>query len=368
MAKTFRVAVVGCTKRGGYGHGLDYVWRKIPNAEIVAVADDDKMGLARASQRLKVEKTFDDWRKMLDETKPDVVAICPRWLDQHRDMVVGAAERGIHIYLEKPLCRTLAEADEMLAACDKTHVKLVIAHQTRYSPMVAVVKKLIAEGKIGKVLEYRGRGKEDATRGGGEDLWVLGSHVMDLTRSFAGHPLWCFASVTQGGQPLNKSHVAEGNEGIGLLAGDSVRAMYGMPDGSTAYFASQRRAGGNPSRFALQIYGSTGIFELGFGHLFPVKYLDDPAWSPGRSGKAWQNVSTAGIGVPEPLKDGGLDAGNELAVTDLLASIEENREPLGNLREARGATEMIVACFESQRVGGPVKLPLENRENPLAKL
>jgi predicted dehydrogenase len=368
MPKTYRIAVIGCTKRGGYGHGIDYVWRKIPNAEIVAVADDDKVGLARASERLKVEKTFDDYRKMLDEVKPDVVSICPRWIDQHRDMVVAAAERGCHIYLEKPLCRTLAEADEMVAACDKTHVKLVIAHQTRYSPKVAVVKGLLAEGKIGKVLEYRGRGKEDANRGGGEDLWVLGTHAMDLIRALAGHPLWCFASVTQEGQPLKKAHVAEGNEGIGLLAGDSVRAMYGMPDGSTAYYATQRKAAGNPSRYAVQIYGSTGVLEVGFGHLPVVKYLDDPSWSPGRSGKAWQDVSSAGIGQPEPLKDGGLDAGNELAVADLLASIEQNREPLGNLREARGATEMIVACFESQRQGKPVALPLENRQNPLASL
>lgn len=367
MQSTYRVAVIGRTGRGDYGHGLDTVWAEVPQTQVVAVADDDKMGLAAAAQRLKVDAAFSDYRAMLDKVRPDIVAICPRWLDEHRNMVVAAAERGIHIYMEKPLCRTLAEADEMIAACEKTHSRLALAHQTRYSPKIGAVKQILAEGKLGRVLEYRGRGKEDR-RGGGEDLWVLGSHIMDLIRNFGGHPQWCFASVTQGGQPIQSSDVAEGSEGIGPLAGDAVRALYGMPDGSTASFNSYRNAAGKLSRFGLQIYGSAGIVEILTGHMPSVKFLDDPSWSPGRSQAQWQDVSSAGIGQPEPINDGGLHGGNVLAVQDLLASIEENRQPLCNLYEARGAIEMIVATFESQRVGGPVNLPLDNRQNPLAML
>ena len=58
----------------------------------------------------------------------------------------------------------------------------------------------------------------------------------------------------------------------------------------------------------------------------------------------------------------------EFAVKDLLDAIENDRQPLGNIYEARGATEMIVATFESQRLGAAVKLPLENRKNPLTML
>ena len=368
MAKTYRVGVIGRTGRGNYGHGLDTVWRDLPNTQVVAVADDNKIGLAKTAQTLKVDKTFVDYRQMLDEMKPDVVSIAQRWIDQHHAMALECARRGIHMYMEKPFCRTLAEADEIVAACEKTHTRLCLSHQTRYSPKVEVVRRLIAEGKIGRVLEYRGRGKEDASRGGGEDLWVLGSHIMDLIRAFGGHPQWCFARVTQQGRPITASDVREGNEGIGPLAGDAVSAMYGMSDGSTAYFSSIRGASGSPSRFGLQIYGSAGVIEILTGHIPSVKYLPDPSWSPGRSGKAWQDVSTAGIGIKEPLADGGLHGGNVLAVTDLLAAIEENREPRGGMHEARGATEMIVATFESQRQGKPVSLPLENRNNPLTML
>jgi predicted dehydrogenase len=62
-------------------------------------------------------------------------------------------------------------------ACETHHVKLAIAHQTRYSPRLARVRELIAAGRLGDLLELRGRGKEDS-RGGGQDLMVLGTHII----------------------------------------------------------------------------------------------------------------------------------------------------------------------------------------------
>jgi len=85
-------------------------------------------------------------------------------------------------------------------------------------------------------------------------------------------------------------------------------------------------------------------------------------------GKAGVPVSAAGVGQPEPLSDGGLYAGNVLAVNDLIAAVEGDGQPQGSVYEARTATEMIVAVFESHRQGGPVAFPLENRQNPLAML
>ena len=104
-------------------------------------------------------------------------------------------------------------------------------------------------------------------------------------------------------------------------------------------------------------------------HRLPsVKFLGDPSWSPGRSGARWQNVSSAGIDRPEPLKEEKFEARHTLAIEDLLSAIEEDREPLSGVLEARGATEMIVAVFESARLRQPVPLPLENRKNPLRLL
>ena len=154
--------------------------------------------------------------------------------------------------------------------------------------------------KIGDILEMRGRGKEDR-RGGGEDLWVLGSHIMNLIQYFGSDPLWCFATVLQDGHPITKEDVAEGAEGIGPLAGDTVHAMYRLSEGQAAYFDSHRDAAGSPSRFGLQIFGSKGVIEILTGYIPAVYYLPDGSWSPGRSQKDWLPVSSAGIDKPEPL-------------------------------------------------------------------
>jgi predicted dehydrogenase len=367
MAKTLRACVIGSTGRGNYGHGIDMVWREVPGVEIVGVADDDKSGLAAAVKRLGVERGFADYREMLDKLKPDIVGIGPRWLDRHAEMVIAAAERGVHVYMEKPFCRSPAEADSMVRACESAHVKLAVAHQTRYSPLVEVVRRLIAEGKIGRVLELRGRGKEDR-RGGHEDLWVLGSHIMNLTATLGGAPLSCFGVVEQNGKPVTRADVVEANEGIGPMAGDSVRATYALEGGATAYFASTRGMAGKTSRFALQILGSAGIFEITSGYHPIVSYLDDPSWSPARGGSAWQKVSSAGIGKPEVLTDAGLPAGNVAVVKDLLQAIHDDRRPLCGMYEGRTIIEMISAVFESHRVGGPVPFPLTTRVNPLTLL
>ncbi len=365
----YRVAVIGHTGRGNYGHGLDVVWLGVPGVQVVAVADADPKGLADAVNRLGNPKGYADYRRMLDEAKPDLVSVAPRWLDQHCDMVVAAAERGVRgIYMEKPMCRTLAEADSMVAACEKHKVKFAIAFQTRYSQKLPVVHELIRSGQLGRIVEFQARGKEDH-RGGGEDLWVLGPHMFNLIRHFGGQAQWCFATVQQGGRPIRPEDVKPGNEGIGPLAGDEVHAVYGLSGGAVAYFDSTRNAGSRPTRFGLEIFGSQGVLQsFDTGHLPEMYFLPEPCWSAHRTKKAWLPVSSAGVGRPEPLENRGLDGGNLLAVKDLIEAVEDDRLPTSNIYEARAATEMIVAAFESQRLGGPVRFPLVNRQNPLDTL
>src|SRR5437870_4068830 len=80
-----RVGVIGHTGRGNYGHNLDTMWQQLPETEIVAVADPDAKGLAASLSKLKVAKGFAEYGKLLAEAKPDIVAICLRFIDQRRD-------------------------------------------------------------------------------------------------------------------------------------------------------------------------------------------------------------------------------------------------------------------------------------------
>jgi predicted dehydrogenase len=367
MPNTYRVAVIGRTGNGNYGHGLDVVWKAVENVEVVAVADEHEKGRAAAAERLKVKNTYADYHTMLEKEKPHLVSVADRYLDAHRDMVVACAKAGASVFLEKPMARTLAEADEMVTACETHHVKLAIAHQTRYSPRLARVRDLLADGKLGDLLEMHARGKEDA-RGGGQDLMVLGTHLFDLMRFLAGDARWCFARVLQNGKPATKADVREGGENMGPVLGDDIYAVYGFDKGVVGTFGTRKAKDGVNSRFALHLYGAKGAVQLTTGGLPDVYFLDDPSWMPGKSKSAWQEVTSAGVGKPEPLKDGGLAQGNVWIAQDLIESIEKDRQPLGGMYDGRAALEMILAVYESHRLKGPVELPLKNRKHPLTML
>lgn len=369
MPDKTKVAIIGHTGRGDYGHGIDVCWAELDGVEIVGVADPHEGGRVAAQKRLGNPPAFADYVEMLDRSKPEIVSICTRHPDQHKAMFLAAAERGIHAYMEKPMCATPAEADALVAASRKHKAKLALGYVTRYSPLVDVVSGLIMDGAIGDVLEYRTRGKEDSRRGGGEDLMVLGSHLMNLIHTFGGEPDWCFSKMMQDGQPVSKEHVKPGAESLGPLAGDNVHAVFGLDGGRIATFDSVRGAGaGRPWRFAMQIMGSKGIIEIQTGYLPPCAILQDPSWCPALSGKKWQSISSAGVGEPEPFKGDYRLEGNVVACRDLIQAIRDDRQPECDVRQGQVVIEMINGVFDSHRRGGPVNFPLETRENALGLL
>ncbi len=367
-----RVGVIGHTGRGNYGHGLDGMWRLIPETEVVAVADADPKGLAAAMERLKVSQGFADYREMLQKVRPEIVAVAPRQADQHRDMVLAAIEAGAKgIYVEKPFCRSPEEADQILAACGRRGAKLAVAHRNRYHPALPAVKRLIDGGAIGRVLEFRGRGKEDA-RGGAEDLWVLGSHVINLAHYLGGDPLGCSAWIEREGHPVTRADVMDGKEGLGPLAGDSLHARYDMKCGVPFYFDSMRGAGiaTKGPNFGLQVIGNAGVIDLRVD-LHPLAHLlEGNPFLPTATPRTWVPISSAGPGQPEPVADMPMVAEKHvLAGRDLVAAIREDRQPLCDARQGAMTVEMICAAFESHRQGGRrVTFPLETRANPLGML
>ena len=373
MPRPFRVAVIGRTGRGNYGHGLDVVWQHVDNVQIVAVADENAAGRQAAQRRLSARSAYADFREMLQKERPHIVSVADRFLDQHRDMVLACAGAGASMFLEKPMCRNLVEADEMVNACEKHHVKLAIAHQTRHSPRLQRVREMIAAGRIGDLLEIRCRGKEDQ-RGGGEDLMVLGTHLMDLMRFVAGDCRWCFAQVGVAERdrvrPITKADLREGGEGMGLVAGNHITAMFGFDRGVVGHFATHRatRQAGERDRYGMTILGSRGVIQVNLGSLPAAYFLADPSWFPANSRANWQEITSAGVGKPETMKDGGLGQGNIWIAQDLMEAIDRDRQPRGSVYDARAALEMILAVYESQRLRGIAELPLRNRRHPLSML
>jgi predicted dehydrogenase len=368
--KTLTVAAIGHTGRGNFGHGLDTVWLHNLDTRMVAAADPDERGLAAELKKLQIDRGFADYRKMLAEVRPDIVAVCPRHADQHRDMVVACAEAGVKgVYIEKPFCRTPAEADQIKAACDKHNVKLAVAHRNRYHPTLQVIDKLIADGGIGNLLEIRGRGKGDR-RGGAEDLWVLGTHVLNLMTYFGGAPTSCSGVMLQDGRRINRHDVNDGAEGLGPMGGNELHVRYEMSRGVVGYFDSIANDGTKSAGFGLQLVGSVGIVTIHCDK-HPLAWLcPGNPFQPTTEPRPWIPISTAGVGQPEPRDDlSEMVSHHGAPAHDLVMSIREDRQPICNLAEGALTVEMVCAVFESHRLGSQaVPFPLKERENSLKNL
>ncbi len=355
--RRYRAAVIGHTGRGNYGHDWDTAFTHFDFIDVVAVADPDDEGRSAALGRIGTGTGYRDYREMLEKERPDIVAIAPRWLDQRLEMVTAATRVGAHIMLEKPFAPNLMEADAIVRMVEDSGVKLQLGQGTPFSPLAGHIFQMVREGEIGVLQEIRLRGKEDR-RAGGEDLMVLGCHLVHLTRMFAGDPEWVFAHVTGNNQELHPGHVHETPEWLGPIAGDQVSGVFYMGDGLHAYFGSRANDVHTGARFGMYFYGSKGIIYLPTVDFQGGGLLRSNDWHSG----SWEVIELPGQ------KDIGLEAHSIWLVGDLVRAIEEDRDPLVSARDGRWTIEMILSIYESQKTGGRVTFPLTDRRHPLETL
>ncbi|MBA3874289.1 MAG: Gfo/Idh/MocA family oxidoreductase [Anaerolineae bacterium] len=163
---------IGIVGSGFMGRTHAAAWAKLP-VELVGIASAD----AQHAEKLAAEygaKAFDSFEALLAEV--DVVDICtPTHL--HHGMVLQAAAAGKHIVCEKPLARTVAQARDMIAACEKANIQLLVAHVLRFSPEYVQAKAVVERGDIGQVAVQR------FTRCSALPNWAADNWLMDLEKS-----------------------------------------------------------------------------------------------------------------------------------------------------------------------------------------
>ncbi len=128
-----------------------------PNAQIAGICDDNPDN-AESVQRvisnfsIAPERVFTDYRKCLEDTKPDIVVLCPATA-RHGEYVGKVAPFGVHLLVEKPFAATLQEADAMIAAMKNSGKTMIINWPLAWYPPHNSSKRLIDEGVIGEVIE-----------------------------------------------------------------------------------------------------------------------------------------------------------------------------------------------------------------------
>jgi predicted dehydrogenase len=164
---------------------------RIAEAEVVALADPDPDARARAAG-LTEATVYERANDVLALTEVDAVVIAAPPRD-HAPLAIAAAHRGKHVYVEKPLATTEAEALEVLEEVERSDVRSTMGFNRRRHPLNARARALIADGRVGRVLVVRTAFCEPAepletsswrrshSTGGGV-LLDLGSHHFDLLR------------------------------------------------------------------------------------------------------------------------------------------------------------------------------------------
>ncbi|NKB65420.1 MAG: hypothetical protein GKR89_00020 [Candidatus Latescibacteria bacterium] len=361
MTTPFRVALIGHTGHGNYGHGLDMAFVGVDGAEIVALADPDEQGRRDSAEKTDATRTYADFRAMLNEEKPDIAVVASREIGDHLDLVLGCAEAGVHIYLEKPVAASPAQVDQMIAACQQSGSQAVLAYPWRgHPPVQNLAIPLIREGKIGQPFLARIYGMGGAH--GGDQLFLdLYPHFFDFLVQLFGWPQWCQAHITQEGRSAIPEDLKPGVEGMGLVAGNGIRAYYAFASDFCADFESYQ-GDGRENPYRIDFHGTEGTLSLPGPMSATPDIFFHPLTNPGLIGDdRWEVVE----GCPPPSDDKWHQAHQRMAQS-FMAQLrgEEPEFSLVTLEEARGHLEMALAAHAAHMQGTRVSLPLPDGNNP----
>jgi predicted dehydrogenase len=160
----------------------------VPNAEVVAVASPSSAHKFAKDRGIKY--AFKDYREMLELKEIDVVTVAlPN--DLHAQVTMDAAKAGKHVICEKPLCKTLEEADLMIKTCKQQGVLLMYAEELCFAPKYVRAKQLIEEGALGEPFLVKQSEEHDGphmpwfwdvNRSGGGVLLDMGCHSVEYGR------------------------------------------------------------------------------------------------------------------------------------------------------------------------------------------
>jgi predicted dehydrogenase len=189
--KRLLVAVVGC---GRIAQDHLQAYQNIKQAELVAVADVVERQAQSVGEQFGC-RPFTDYRRMLEEVRPDAVSVCTP-PSSHAEITLDALARGVHVLCEKPFATTLPDAKEMLNAAADAGLVLMMASKFRFVDDVVKAKGIIDSGILGQIIlfenvfcsrvDMRGRWNSRKEVAGGGVLFDNGSHSVDLARYLLG--------------------------------------------------------------------------------------------------------------------------------------------------------------------------------------
>jgi len=314
----------------------------LAGANVVAFAEPSE-GTRLSRETEWNARGYSNFSEMLERENIQALSICTPNA-YHAPAALAALRRGIHVLCEKPLSLDLAACDEMIAAAQESGAILQTNHHLRSSPAVQTAKRLIEEGRIGRVTFMRLRqahdwGGAEEVRGafgslsasGGGSLLDNGCHMMDLARHFGGDVRSIFARMN--------------TLKFDIEVEDTSVASLEFESGALGSVENAWTATGWEESFA--VYGTHGALEcsnrLGRARLrFVSRTPATSTWD--KTDETWYDFSA--LDVPH--------YAHLSSVTAFVRSVTEGTPVVCTGEDGRESVRLVLGGYESARSGMPV--------------
>ncbi|WP_436531086.1 Gfo/Idh/MocA family protein [Actinoplanes sp. HUAS TT8] len=311
MSEPLRVGMVGYAFMGA---AHSQAWRTVNHVydlpapvRMQVLSGRSATAVSAAADRLGWAEHTDDWRTLLDRDDVDLIDICAPG-DVHAEIAIAALAAGKHVLCEKPLANSVAEAREMVKAASAARafgVRAMCGFNYRRVPAVALMRQMIAEGRLGTIRHVRASYLQDwivdpefplvwrlrKEVAGSGALGDIGAHIVDLTQFVTGRSITSVCALTETfvkSRPLPSSSAglsaAGGSSESGeVTVDDAVLFLARLGDGVVGTYEATRFATGRKNGLHVEINGSLGTLAFDFERMNELQYysLDAPVEEQG---------------------------------------------------------------------------------------
>jgi predicted dehydrogenase len=283
---------IGMVGHAFMGRAHSQAWRVVNRffdlplvAQMTAVCGHDEQRTAAAAQKLGWQSYETDWHALIQRDDIDVIDICTPG-DSHAEIAIAALRAGKHVLCEKPLANTVDEARAMTDAATAADVRSMCGYSYRRVPAVALMARMVADGKVGEIRHVRAVYLQDwlvdpaapltwrmqAERAGLGAMGDIASHIVDMVQYLTAQRVTGVSGLTE--TFIHERPLLDGTGSGPVTVDDAGLFVARLSGGALATFEATRLATGRKNALRVEINGSAGSLAFDLERLNELEYYD----------------------------------------------------------------------------------------------
>ena len=323
------------------------------NLGIVGICDIVPENMDILLNKLNIDtnkyKKFTDYKEMLENEKPELVAIATE-SGKHAQIALDCLDAGCNVIIEKPIALSLENADKIIERAKEKDLVVCANHQNRFNKSIQKIRQAVESGEFGKMLYGTAhirwnRGQDYYTQAPWRGTWAQDGgalmnqciHNIDLLRWMMGDEIDEVCAYTDN---LNHDYIEA--EDLGMAIVKFKNGSYGIIEGTTNIYPKNLEE-------TLYLFGKKGTVKAGGKS---VNIIEE--WIFADNKEDAEEVKKNNSEMPKNV----YGFGHTPLYKDVINAIETHTKPLIDAEAGRRALELVLAIYKSAAEGKPVKLPL----------